>query len=398
MRICLHTIREISPGFIGGTERLMVEFAKELNLIGHDAFIVCSGQQLDLSIDGVSIVQSVPSAFVDAYRRHGTANSGFLNQVIMNGEINEVGLRALGEYVDAQLEEIQTDILHLNGFATSLFAKKAYNAVITNHENDREYDGTWGLGATELICSLARTQSATLANAAALTTPSHYYAEYYTRMLDRPVQPMKAGINLITFPNLRQAPAQNERGSRVTRILLPSRFDPHQKGHDLAILAAAILKDRGFSFEMTFSGVRPDYEKRVEPFRDRARSLGVLDRIVFKRFASMATAYANADVIISPERYCSYGLSISESLASGLPTVLSDIPTYREIAGGYTHALFFESEDAESLAAQIVAASQLELEHYDSEIVRFRIENDLRHMAVEYTAIYESLIHNRSAA
>ena len=85
----------------------MVEFAKELNLIGHDAFIVCSRQQLDPSIDGTSIVHSVPSAFVDAYRKHGTANSRFLNQVIMNGKINEVGLRALGEYADAQFEKIE---------------------------------------------------------------------------------------------------------------------------------------------------------------------------------------------------------------------------------------------------------------------------------------------------
>jgi glycosyltransferase involved in cell wall biosynthesis len=51
---------------------------------------------------------------------------------------------------------------------------------------------------------------------------------------------------------------------------------------------------------------------------------------------------------INPSTYEGYGLPVAESLADGLPTIASDIPPHREIAGDA--ALYFEPGDSSALA------------------------------------------------
>jgi glycosyltransferase involved in cell wall biosynthesis len=58
--------------------------------------------------------------------------------------------------------------------------------------------------------------------------------------------------------------------------------------------------------------------------------------------------YSRCAGTINPSTYEGYGLPVAESLADGLPTVASDIPPHREIAGDA--ALYFEPGDATALA------------------------------------------------
>ena len=51
---------------------------------------------------------------------------------------------------------------------------------------------------------------------------------------------------------------------------------------------------------------------------------------------------------ICPSTYEGYGLTVAESLARSLPTVVSDIPAHREVAG--EAALYFPPGDAAALA------------------------------------------------
>lgn len=61
--------------------------------------------------------------------------------------------------------------------------------------------------------------------------------------------------------------------------------------------------------------------------------------------------YGHSAGTISASSYEGYGLSVSESLAAGLPTIASDIPPHREIAGNA--ALYFTPGDADALAELI---------------------------------------------
>ncbi|MBK8293801.1 MAG: glycosyltransferase [Solirubrobacterales bacterium] len=61
--------------------------------------------------------------------------------------------------------------------------------------------------------------------------------------------------------------------------------------------------------------------------------------------------YGESIGTISPSSYEGYGLSVSESIAAGLPTIASDIPPHREIGGDA--ALYFTPGDVAALAALI---------------------------------------------
>jgi glycosyltransferase involved in cell wall biosynthesis len=58
-----------------------------------------------------------------------------------------------------------------------------------------------------------------------------------------------------------------------------------------------------------------------------------------------------AGIFVSPSLYEPFGLAVAEAARMGLPLVLSDIPTFRELWDGV--AVFFPPRDAESLAATL---------------------------------------------
>jgi glycosyltransferase involved in cell wall biosynthesis len=66
--------------------------------------------------------------------------------------------------------------------------------------------------------------------------------------------------------------------------------------------------------------------------------------------------YGRCAGTINPSSYEGYGLPVAESLAQGLPTIASDIPPHREIAG--EAALYFGPGDAEGLASLLVRLAE----------------------------------------
>lgn len=396
MRICLHTVRELAPDFVGGTERHLIEMAKELTFLGHDPFILTTGTRGAMKLEGVSVLSTIPKRYLRAYARFGVANTAFITSELMHGTTPEERLRALGNYVDSHINSARADIIHLNSFATSLFSNHARGAVVTNHENQQEYDRKWGKGFTDRLARIVRNRDCELKYASLLTTPSEHYAEYYSSAFNLPVRAVRNGISLTTFSRQARRGSKTRSRSRPhLSILVPARFDPHQKGHDVAMAACRMLIDRGHAVDFTFSGVRPDYRERLGPFLEAANSFGISRHVRAKYFADIQTALRSCDIVVSPERFCSYGLSISEALALGIPTVLSDIPTYVEIATDYAHAKFFPSEDAEALADAVLEASRIPLEISDQEAIRFRIANDLRTVAVQLHKHYVDISQSR---
>ena len=65
-------------------------------------------------------------------------------------------------------------------------------------------------------------------------------------------------------------------------------------------------------------------------------------------------AYLQARVAVCPSRFEGFGLTPVEAVASGTPTVASDIPPHREFAGAA--ARLFPLDDVEALAQTIAAA------------------------------------------
>lgn len=76
---------------------------------------------------------------------------------------------------------------------------------------------------------------------------------------------------------------------------------------------------------------------------DRFEMLGWVEE------AELKALYRRAAGSINPSEYEGYGLTVTESLAAGLPTLASDIPPHRETAG--EAGLYFQPSDTEQLAA-----------------------------------------------
>jgi glycosyltransferase involved in cell wall biosynthesis len=127
-----------------------------------------------------------------------------------------------------------------------------------------------------------------------------------------------------------------------------------RKGLDIALRALAILSRRtGFRHRLIVAGAGS-----VEPWREMATRLRVIDRVSFVSFVeSVADLMSQADLLISPSRYESYGLAVQEAICAGLPPlVLSDRTGFMERLGTEADAFNVHGEDASHWAERIDTA------------------------------------------
>ncbi len=395
MKICLHTFWDISHDFIGGTERFLIELAKELKALGYQSFIACTGNDVETTIQGVPVYGVLPPKYLNSFAFHGESKPAFLYENFVEGKAFVDGLKELAEYTEFQVNQFDSDLIHLNSFSSSMFFSSQKPVIVTNHENEKESNNLWGDGFFKELESLCKTKTGNLPLHHAVVVPSFYYAKKYTDSFKIPVQGINQGVNLSTFPDVYRK-TSHESMSDVINVLLPSRLEPNQKGHDIALDACKKLVNSGLNIKMIFSGVRKDNQQSVETLRKQAIDLGILNNIVIKSFSDIKTAYNDADIVISPERYCSYGLSVSESLAVGKPTVLSNIPTYKEIAEDNEQAHFFKSGCSDSLASTMKDVINKHLKINNSATIKFRTKYDFRECAKKYSDLYINAIEQHS--
>lgn len=388
VRICLHTAWSLRANFIGGTERFLIELAKELRILGFDPFVVCSNLQPEIDVEGVQVRGSVPDEYRTPFVQTDPNIAEYMRKNVYNQTPSKVAFRHVSAYVQEQLRDVEADIFHLNAFSAALFVNLPAPMVVTNHENEEELDRFWELGAFATMARLIRDDSDSLPSAPWLFTPSRHYAEEYSKQMARDIRPNALGVNLNEFSPTQQRYSVSSKKT----VLMPSRFFPEQKGQDLALEACSLLRAAGYlNLTFLFTGVRDYYGLAVDLFRKEADRLGVATAIRIKNFARIQDAFEEADIVVSPERYCSYGLSVTEALSLGKPTVLSDIPTYLEIASGLSHAFFVKNDDAKDLAQGIVRALSYDA-RTGTDPIRFRMANDFRDCAKRYAKAYLELL------
>jgi glycosyltransferase involved in cell wall biosynthesis len=140
------------------------------------------------------------------------------------------------------------------------------------------------------------------------------------------------------------SPGPPRERSRPT-VLLVGQYEGIVKGIDVALEGLAIWRARGGRFRVrrvstqppaaaeTVSDLVDEYHHSLDPSR-------------------MPFAYRESDLFIGPSRpEEGFGLPVLEALASGLPCLLSDTPTHREVAG--EAAWYFPDGDPEGLAAAL---------------------------------------------
>jgi glycosyltransferase involved in cell wall biosynthesis len=106
------------------------------------------------------------------------------------------------------------------------------------------------------------------------------------------------------------------------------------KGQDLLVEALAGLADR--DWHCLLAGPLDRDPEFVERLRARTARLGLADRVRLSGVltgAALSRAYATADLLVAPSRAETYGMTVTEALAHGLPVIAAAVGGLPEALG-----------------------------------------------------------------
>lgn len=150
-------------------------------------------------------------------------------------------------------------------------------------------------------------------------------------------------------------PAPRATGSGSGGQLLCVGAVVRAKGQD--VLMDALARITHLDWRCTFVGALDLDPGFVDDLRDRAREVGIRDRVRFTGALAgeqLEEVYAGTDLLVSASRRESYGMSVTEALARGIPVVTTDVGGLPEAVGsapdGSRPGLLFRGDDSSALA------------------------------------------------
>ena len=156
------------------------------------------------------------------------------------------------------------------------------------------------------------------------------------------------GVPLSLVPNFTQLEAYPVRDAAAAPPVIGALGRLHdQKGFDILLRAAAILRDRGVPFALRIAGEGPD-RGLLEGLIDET---GLNHQAELVGWVSPAGPFlATLDLFAVPSRYEPFGLVVIEAMAAGVPVVASNLEGPREILEQGRLGFLVDSEDPAKLA------------------------------------------------
>lgn len=141
--------------------------------------------------------------------------------------------------------------------------------------------------------------------------------------------------NSIEVKKIRKAP-KNTSQSKKLKIITVARFYEKKKGLDLIEKIAKIFLDNNFDFEWTLAGrnseflLKSSFISKNKNFFNFQKEINNNDEIYFPH-SKLINLYKQHDVYVNLARIESFGITIIEAIASGLPVVSFDTKGANEI-------------------------------------------------------------------
>lgn len=241
------------------------------------------------------------------------------------------------------LRVFEPDVVHVHepfSPSTSMLTMAASTApvVATFHAHHERSRLLWS--AAPVLRGLARSIDAAVAVSEAAAT-------FAAQAVGRPIEIVPNGVDVERFGGA-ASPAPGLPEGR--RILWVNRLDP-QKGFPVMVRAFARLTAELEGLWLIVAGDGRDREALgmlSEPDRRRVLMLGTVPN------ADLPAYHAAADVFAAPAAgHESFGISLVEAMAAGLPVVATDIPGYREVVSDGVEGLLVPPHDPGALAAAL---------------------------------------------
>ena len=126
-----------------------------------------------------------------------------------------------------------------------------------------------------------------------------------------------------------------------------------EKGYDLLLEAAALLRDRGRAFRLTIAGEGP----AAPELKAQAARLGLTDRVDFPGWITPASKLlSELDLFVCSSRTEAFGLVVVEAMAAGAPVLATDIEGPRDILRQGLYGRLVAPGSVEALAQAMAAA------------------------------------------
>jgi glycosyltransferase involved in cell wall biosynthesis len=157
-----------------------------------------------------------------------------------------------------------------------------------------------------------------------------------------------AAIDVVP-PQVRVAPRVG--GDPAGPVLVVGAARPYK--HVETVFAALALLPEALRRRVVVAGPS---EGRAQELHALAERQGVAAHVELTGWVDEPTLqrlYETAAATVSPSSYEGFGLPVAESLAHGLPTIASDIPAHREVAGDA--AAYFPPADGTALSERLRA-------------------------------------------
>lgn len=346
----------------GGVQRHVLGLAKELKKLGHGikiyTFVYSKADCYPELLDGLEIISL---DYLPGPGRFGAI--GYLNYFI--GLVREArASKALAALID-QDTKILNPHDHVSYKVAYFFKQKFKNipSVWTIHDmptkafsftRDRAVNPALRLSPLKkvfywLVDKYDIGKYIKVQDAIAVLNKSD--KEWARRYFGKDAVIIHNGIDLSHFPfSERKAPS-----SRTAKLLMSGIFMPHRRFED-GIRALKVLLEKNYVVSLRIAG---DYNNGAAYFKEISRLVSDLGLEPYVNFLGRVSEdellgiYRENDVFLFPNHMQSWGLSVFEAMATGLPVVVSKSTGASEVLTHREDAMLVAPKNPDELASAI---------------------------------------------
>lgn len=336
MRIALVT--EYYYPHLGGITEHVHNLAKVFNAAGHSAIVVTSHMRPPIDAPDAH-EYARDAAFV---RRIGTSRvvytAGSFARLTTGWRLR----RRLAQL----LREERIDLVHVhNGLAPTL----GITAPLAAWDVDLPVVATYhsSFPRSHLLSVLRGVAQWGIQRHAANIAVSQPVIDAHARYLKAEWEIIPNGVDTTFFRPSDRSPTDVLRDG--PRLLFVGRFDP-RNALETAIRALPYVLERYPATSLTIAGdgpLRRRYERLARPLADHVSFIGRVN-------GNRPQVYGSSDVYLCPAVLASFGITLLEAMACGLPLVVSDITGFRELVNGGSEAVLVRKSDARAWAGAII--------------------------------------------